>query len=253
MKTIAQDTRPAFDAGLSPASALPPVAPRFDLYTGIHKAIRVGCAETLTRLGAVDADDDDEVQTMTGALVAFLAQMRSHVMHENRFVHPAMEARRPGSASQVAGEHEEHLAAIEALEREAFALAATPAALRREPALRLYRHFALFVAENHQHMHHEETVHNAVLWSAYSDAELLAIELAIIGSQSQQSMAGWLHWFAPALATAELAPVLAGARGGMPADVFETLLSSMAARQSPERHGKVRAAVEAIAAAQAAA
>jgi Hemerythrin HHE cation binding domain len=244
MKTLAQDTRPALDTGIAP------VAPRFDLYTGIHKAIRAGCAETLVRLGAVDADDDTEVQTTTGALVAFLGQMRAHVMHENRFVHTAMEARRPGSASQVAGEHEDHLASIEALEREAFSFAATPAAERREPALRLYRHFALFVAENHQHMHHEETVHNAVLWETHTDAELMAIELAIIGSQTPQSMAGWLNWFAPALSTAELAPMLAGARGSMPAEVFETMVSSMASRQGPERHRKVRAAVDSISAAQ---
>lgn len=243
MKTITQDTRPTFDEAM-PRPA--PAAPRFDLYTGIHKAIRAGCGETLQRLGAVDVDDEGEVQKTIGAFLAFLGQLRSHVMHENRFVHTAMEARHPGSASQVAGEHDDHLASIDALEREAFALAATPAAERREPALRLYRHFALFVAENHQHMHHEETVHNAVLWEAYTDQELLAIELAIIASQTPQSMAGWLHWFAPALSTAELAPMLAGARGGMPADAFEAMVSSMAPRQSPERHRKVRAAVDAF-------
>lgn len=237
-------TRPALEATARPAT---PAARRFDLYTGIHKAIRAGCAETLVRLGAMDADDDEQVQATLGALVAFLGQLRSHVRHENRFVHPAMEARRPGSASQVAGEHEEHLASIEALEREAAAVAGAPAAQRREAALRLYRHFALFVAENHQHMHHEETVHNAVLWEAYSDEELLAIEMAIIGSQTPQAMADWLHWFAPALATAELAPMLAGARGGMPAGAFEGLMASMAPRQTAERHRRVRAAVEAMA------
>lgn len=246
MKTIAQDTRTAYDAE---ATRPAPAAPRFDLYTGIHKAIRAGCGETLLRLGAVDTDDESEVQTTTGALVAFLGQLRAHVMHENRFVHTAMEARRPGSASLVAGEHEEHLASIDALEREAFAFAALPAAERREPALRLYRHFALFVAENHQHMHHEETVHNAVLWDAYTDQELLTIELAIIGSQTAPSMAGWLHWFAPALSTAELAPMLAGARGCMPAAAFDAMVSAMAPRQSPERHRKVCAAVAAIGAA----
>jgi len=250
MNTLASDLRPAFDVAASPTSAsATPATPRFDLYTGIHKAIRLACAETLMRLGAVDADDDAEVRAVTAALGALLGQMRSHVKHENQFVHPAMEARRPGSASQVSGEHEEHLASIEALEREAMALAALPAAERRLPALRLYRHFALFVAENHEHMHHEETVHNAVLWACYSDAELMAIEMAIIASQSPEAMAGWLHWFGPALSTAELAPMLAGARSGMPAEVFEGLMASMAARQSPERHRRVRAAVQAMAAA----
>jgi hypothetical protein len=245
VKTIAQDTRP--DSG---QAGTPPVAPRVDLYTGIHKAIRQGSGELMARLGALDADDDAEVEAATGALLAFCAQLRAHVSHENRFVHPAMEARRPGSAAQVAGEHEDHLASIDALESEARALAATPAPERRAPALRLYRHFALFTAENFQHMHHEETAHNAVLWAAYADDELLAIEQAIIAAQSPESMAGWLHWFGPALATAELAPMLAGARAGMPAEVFEGLMAQMARRQSPERHRRVRAAVDALSATQ---
>ena len=31
---------------------------------------------------------------------------------------------------------------------------------------------ALFIAENFEHMHYEETEHNAVLWAHYTDAEL---------------------------------------------------------------------------------
>ena len=32
---------------------------------------------------------------------------------------------------------------------------------------------ALFIADNFQHMHVEETAHNAVLWARYTDAELM--------------------------------------------------------------------------------
>lgn len=46
----------------------------------------------------------------------------------------------------------------------------------------LERLLALFVADDVQHMHVEETAHDAVLWAHYSDDELMAIEQAIVAS-----------------------------------------------------------------------
>jgi hypothetical protein len=225
-------------------------APRFDLYAGVHKAIRLATSDMLVRLGALDADDEPEVEAVTGALAALLGQLRMHLEHENRHVHPAMEARRSGSSTQVAGEHEEHVASIDALRHEAADLVAASPAERRVLALRLYRHFALFVAENYQHMHHEETVHNAVLWETHSDEELHAIEMAIVGSQTPESLAGWMHWFAPALTTGELSPMLAGARMGMPVPAFDGLMGMVRTRLTATRYARVRAAVDALGTAQ---
>jgi hypothetical protein len=76
----------------------------------------------------------------------------------------------------------------------------TAAAPQRTAALgRLYRALALFVADNFQHMQVEETAHNAVLWAAYRDDELMAIEQAIVASIPPDAMAEALHWFLPAL------------------------------------------------------
>jgi hypothetical protein len=58
------------------------------------------------------------------------------------------------------------------LRDEASALQAAGDGERMPLALRLYHHLALFVADNFQHMHIEETVHNPTLWAHYSDAEL---------------------------------------------------------------------------------
>ncbi|MBL8324007.1 MAG: hemerythrin domain-containing protein [Rubrivivax sp.] len=264
MKTIDQALLPIFNptaaaedgercrapgraGAVPPAIAQPGAAPlRFDLYASIHKAIRWGSAELLGRLGAIDTDSDAEVHATAQALVAFLEQLRAHLRHENRHLHPAMEARRPGSAAQGGEEHEAHGVSIDALEAEMRAVAALPAARRREPAQRLYRHFALFTAENFMHMQHEEAAHNAVLWAEYSDAELLSIEHAIVASQTPEQLAGWMHWFAAALPTAELAPRLAGARAGMPAEAFEGLMAQVAARQAPARRAQLHRAVEAM-------
>ena len=56
-----------------------------------------------------------------------------------------------------------------------------------------------------------------------------------------------MHWFAAALPSADLAPMLAGARAGMPPEAFDGLLGLVAQRQAPARHRRLRAALDAIA------
>lgn len=248
MKTIIQATYPAFNPsasrrGSNAAEITPQAAPRFDLYSTIHKAIRVGLGEMQQRLGALDLEAEDEVRLTADALVDLLDLLRAHLGHENRFLHAAMELRRPGSAEATAHEHVEHEAAIDALQAQARALAATAGVERATLARELYRRFALFAAENLVHMHHEETVHNAVLWATHSDAELLAIHQAILGCQTPLSMARWLHWLAPALGAIELAPMLDGLRASLPADAFADLLARVAARQNPLQHARLRRAL----------
>ena len=50
----------------------------------------------------------------------------------------------------------------------------------------LQRFLAQFVAENLTHMNVEESWNNAVLWETHSDAELIAIEQAIVASLSPE-------------------------------------------------------------------
>jgi len=62
-------------------------------------------------------------------------------------------------------------------------------------AQRLYRHLALFIGENLQHMQVEETENNAALWALYSDDELAAIHDRLLASVPPKkwrwSHAGW--------------------------------------------------------------
>lgn len=147
--------------------------------------------------------------------------MASHAQHENDFLHPAIESRRPGATARVAGEHVEHLGSIEVLQAEVATLRQDPGA---ERALRLYRHFALFMAENLAHMHHEETVLGAALWECHGDAELVAIHQALLASVPPQEMALVLRWMVPALDPAARAGLLAGMQSAMPPENFRAVL-----------------------------
>jgi hypothetical protein len=91
------------------------------------------------------------------------------------------------------------------LQAEASALASAVPAERAMRALRLYRHLALFVAENFEHMQIEETVNAATLWAHYTDAELHAIHDRLLATLAPQEHLLVARWLVPALSPAERA------------------------------------------------
>ena len=198
---------------------------RHDIYAGIHKALRAALADTLVAVGRLDTGDPQESAQTLAALRDVLAFCRDHLETENAFVHPAMEARRPGSTRRIADEHVGHAAAIASLAAQANALLQAPHGRRDALAAALYGAFAHFVGENLVHMHEEETVHNPVLWADYSDEELCALEDAIRAHHPAPAMARALRWMLPALPPAERAAMLAHARAKAPEAVYAGMLS----------------------------
>lgn len=207
-------------ASLAPA-AKTATAPRFDLYTGIHKALRLFMNDTLARVGRLDHDDAVELGSTLTQVQSLLEACRSHVAKENKFVHTAIEARCPGATERIGGEHAEHLDAIAALEAETVALCALPSV---GAALRLYRHLARFVGENFEHMHVEESAHNGALWAVYSDAELQDIHRRILASIDPAEMALLLRWMVPAMSPAERAGMLGEMQAQMPPEAMRAVL-----------------------------
>jgi len=200
------------------------VAERFNLYTSIHKALRSLMCDTLVRMGRLDVEDAHERATVLGQLETLLEFCRGHVQHENEFVHSAIEARLPGGAAVTASDHLEHVDSIDQLAREAAALAAAGATDREPLALRLYRHLALFVAENFQHMHIEETANAAALWAHYSDAELFALHDRLLASLPPEEHLLVARWMVPASTPAERAGMFGAMKTQMPPEACRGML-----------------------------
>lgn len=209
----------------------PTTAPRFDLYAGIHKALRLVMTDTLSRFGSLDASDAGPRNEAVAQLNALLDLCRSHVDKENHHVHPAIEARRPGTCARIASEHLEHLAAIDALQAELVAFQRAPHAAA---AFGLYRHLARFVAENLEHMEFEEAVHNAALWAVYSDEELMQIHHAIVASIEPATLGLALHWMLPAATHDERIALLMDMRATAPAAAFDGAMQ-LARQRLPKR------------------
>lgn len=208
----------------SVAAAAAPV--RHDMYAFIHKALRAFMADTLLRLGRMDLADAREVDATLRQARELLDLCRVHLDDENRFVHPALEACVPGSAARITGEHVHHeddiallLEQIDMVEHLRVDGSAD------EAASRLYRWFAVFAGDNFRHMDYEEREHNAVLWTHYSDAQLQAIEGALVASLPPQVNALALRWMLPSISHAERVQLLGGIRANAPAPAFEGALA----------------------------
>ena len=216
MNTAAIASRPQAHNNAAPA------APRVDLYAPIHKALRNFMCDTLCQVGRIDVNDACELQQTLAQCDELLALCEGHVHHENQFMHPAIEGRQPAGSKRIAHEHEEHLQSIAELRDEVAALrrAAEPAL-----ALRLYRHLALFVAHNFQHMHIEETAHNAALWAHYSDAELMQLHGRLMASIDPREHLLVGRWMLPALTPAERHAVVGGMKADAPPEAFMGLMA----------------------------
>ncbi|HEY9239150.1 MAG TPA: hypothetical protein VIP10_09970, partial [Burkholderiaceae bacterium] len=103
-------------AASSPAAVNAPE--RVNLYVEIHKALRSFMCDTLGRVGRVDVLDADELAGTLGQLDALLALCRSHIQHENDFLHSAIEARLPAGSARTASDHDDHFESIAMLRAE---------------------------------------------------------------------------------------------------------------------------------------
>jgi len=216
---------------------------RLDLYAPIHKGIRAFVGATLAVAGRMDVDDAEERAATLAEVRSLLGFLRAHLHHENQFVHPALEARRPGAARQSVHEHVEHAWAIENLESLALAVERAEPAERPRAAFELYRALAAFAAENFLHMDVEETGNNAQLWAAYTDAELGQIHEALLAAIPPAEMALGLRWMLPALTPAERAAALTGMQHKLPAEAFSRVLSLIRPHLTDRDWTKLAAAI----------
>jgi hypothetical protein len=197
---------------------------RLNLYAPVHKALRACMTDTLTLVGRIDAADSEDVANGIVRVRELLGFCREHLFIENQFVHPAMDARRPGSACETAGDHVRDEEAFERLEAELRAVEHSAAGDRQHALQHLYAELALFAAFNFQHMHVEETVNNSVLWETYTDSELLDLHKRIDGQVSLERKMAYLKWIVPNLPHRDRLAMLSAVKVALPQQAFEKVL-----------------------------
>lgn len=221
----------------------PATPPRVDLYAHIHKALRHEMQQVSHQLGALDVTQPAEIGATLGRLEALLSELAHHVQRENEFIHTAIAARLPEATIPTDADHEDHLQAIEQLGALADTLRLAMPHERADLAAQLYQQFAHFVGENLLHMHLEETVINALLWSAYTDEELLALHDRLLASIPPAEMFEALALMARALNPRELSALLEDIRQKSPPPAFATVLNHVRNQVVPGRWARISQAL----------
>jgi len=211
----------------SVAKALPDAPARPDLYRFVHKGLRAFLHDVLLQVGRMDVDDESEVRETLARVRELLTICRIHLQEENRFIHTALEARCTGAAARAASDHASHERSFEELELDTRVVEGSQATARAIAATRLYRHLALFVADNLEHMHVEETELNEALWATHSDAELRGIQQALVAAIAPEHLAVFQRWMLPAMTPAERVALLSGIKQRAPGHVFGSILANL--------------------------
>lgn len=197
--------------------------PRFDLYGPIHKGLRLGLSTLLVRLGQADFGTPEGERTLE-ALEAQLALSASHLAHEERFLHPALDARRPGATAILEQDHRHHDAVFAELQTRIAAVRQAPRTEKAAAGRALYLAFSRFCADDFAHMAEEEQTFLPMFHELFADEELRAIEGELIAAIPPEKVMTYLRLMLPAGTPDERFGFLDGMRRGAPAEVFEAVL-----------------------------
>lgn len=212
---------------------------RVDLYRLIHKALRAVMSQTLLAVGRADCEDEGEVAQALEQVELLVELCRDHLDHENRFIHSAIEERVPGAAMHTAYDHLHQQSSLNALAELCLAITRSASIARSTLMDQLYRQLARFVEDNFEHMRYEETENNAILWAAYTDPELLAIERNLVASIPHGLLVKYLRNMLPAVSHSERIDILLGLRAVRDATGFAEVLDSVESRLSPREIDKL--------------
>jgi hypothetical protein len=174
-------------------------APRTDVLTPIHKALRRSLFETAIALARTDFEAAAEVEAAASAVAACFGYLREHAEHEDHHVIPEIMRLDPALGEALAHAHPElELAAIE-IESLWPRLAPLTGAERAALGAELCRRFQAFVAMQLNHMDLEERRVLPRLQARFDDAELQALSARIVAAIPPARMAVWGQLIGPSL------------------------------------------------------
>lgn len=208
--------------------------PRVDLYGPVHRGLRWAMARLLAGMGSASPARPVETDAVLRDLDELLVSIEQHIKHEEAFLHPALEARRPGATAGLVHDHAEHANATAGLRVIVGALRSGSTETRAPLWRALYLRFAGFVAENIVHMAEEEEVTQPLLEELFTTDELSDLHDRLLASIPPDEMLAFLRFMLPANDFEFRVGMLAGARAAMPAEAFAGMFAAATVNLAPE-------------------
>lgn len=196
-------------------------APRHDLYSVIHKALRSMLFRQATALATVDPLDEQAVAEIAAFQHTLNGFIDDHAGHEEAHVHPLIRKAAPDRAAHLDEHHDTLRARGDAIAASLDALADVHGPARIPTVAAIRRDFEAFMVAHLEHFAEEEGECNPLLWEAYDDGVLREAQGRIQGSIAPERFGEWLQWMIPAMNVNERAGMLIGMSAAAPPPVVE--------------------------------
>lgn len=200
---------------------------RHNFYDALHKALRLGHCRMLAALGAEDFSDTARSRELLNQLRQLIALHRQHLQLEDREVHAALEARRPGAGQAAMQDDAGHAQALAELESLIRSVEVATQARRGIAGQALYRCYALFAAADMSHMNEEETRLLSLLHQLFSDAELIEMEARMLRAIPFAEMRSLVGLMMPALNLRQRIETLERLRSAVSDAEFREIVKSL--------------------------
>jgi hypothetical protein len=187
---------------------------RDDLFTHIHKGLRLGLFEFTINVGRTDWTDLAAVAEIGEQWWPLLDLLRAHTQHEEGHIFRLLDAYDPIAVEPATDQHHDlddlldHLA-----DRFDYGLAEPDAAA----GLMLYRDLTRFVASYLPHLYDEETRLMARIWECCSDEEIATTRAAFMADMTPEVQGVSLRYLLPAIDQPTRRVLAAGLAGAPPA------------------------------------
>ncbi|HET9078896.1 MAG TPA: hemerythrin domain-containing protein [Trebonia sp.] len=169
---------------------------RDDLFTIIHKGLRLGLFDVTVQAGRTDWADPAQVTELGERWDGLLTLLRAHGDHEDQHILRLLDPYDPLATESTAEQHRDLDDLLDDLaERFGTVLAAPGMA----SGLELYRDLARFVAAYLTHMHDEETRVMGRIWACCTDEEIAGARQRFMAGMSPRVQALSLEYTLPAL------------------------------------------------------
>jgi hypothetical protein len=169
---------------------------RDDLFTSIHKGLRLGLFGITVQAGRTDWADPAQVTELGERWDDLLTLLRAHGDHEDQHILRLLDSRDPFAAEPTAEQHRDLDDLLDDLAERFETVLAAP---RMASGLDLYRDLARFVAAYLTHMHDEETRVMGRIWACCTDQEIAGARQRFMAGMSPRVQALSIEYTLPAL------------------------------------------------------
>lgn len=216
---------------------------RYDLYGPAHKLLRHIHVVMLPRLARADWAVDQA--PLLADLRQHLTLNLQHLTEEDKFIHPLMEQRAPGSTARLAQQHEAHRKSYARIEEMMGGIAES----RGEAAAALGRHLYLavttYVGDDMIHMFEEEERTWPLMCKVMTDEEIIQMEQSILANYGRDALMYLMPHLAGGASLKELVERMGAMKKALPPADYSAIADG-AVRKELDAEGVARLCKEGL-------